>query len=159
MASSYFTVETKGLIGLMETLEDIGKGDLMRKAVEKAFLEGAEKAHDGIKKALVKPNMPSEVEPGMYSKMGTAKHAQSHSAHTIEPFVKWNNKDSIYTKIGIDSKGIDPVGTQVLIYGTAVQSPVKGLKNAIYGEKVLEDIAYETSQRMAEELEKLLNSK
>lgn len=149
MASVNFKVETKGLIGLMETLEDIGKGDLMRKAVHDAFYAGAEKVNKGIKDALVKPNMPAL---GKYSE-------KVHEQHTIEPFAKWKNKETIYTKIGIDSKGIDPVGTQVLIYGTAVQSPVKGLKNAIYGEKVLEDIAYETSQRMAEELQKLLNSK
>lgn len=146
MATGYFTVNTNVFQDLIDKLEAAGKSKEMYDAVKNGVLEGAKAANKNIKETLIKPNMPAL---GKYSE-------GIHKAHTIEPDVK-RSGTVVYTKIGIDSKGIDPVGTQVLIYGSPKQKPLTGLYEAIYGETTLDKIREKTVQNIVEALTELLN--
>lgn len=146
MATGLFTVNTNPFQDLIDKLETAGRSEEMKKAVGDGVLDGAKMANKNIKDTLIKPNMPAL---GKYSK-------GIHKAKTIEPKIQWSGT-VVSTKIGIDSKGIDPVGTQVLIYGSPNQKPIVGLKEAIYGETTLDKIRAETVENITAALQDLLN--
>ena len=127
MAGVTFTISANPFLDLIQKLESQGKDEIIKQSVDIGLKKGADVAIEKIEKSLVHENMPAK---GKYSK-------GKHKRKIIKgQKVKWNGSTASI-RIGIESKGIDPVGTQVLIYGSPRQKPVVGLFEAVYGEKAL----------------------
>ena len=125
--NNYIKFDTRFFDDFIEKFEELGSEKPLKEAVGKGLVSAKEEINENIVKALAKPNLPAK---GKYS-YGWAKKGINKSKK-----VSWSG--SVGTlKVGFDGKtqNIEPVKAQVLIYGKPSQKPVKGLKDAIFGDK------------------------
>ncbi len=130
----------------IERLEELGGSDLIKKAVDSGLKTAKAKVNEDIKKALVKPNMPKE---GVYS-TGKSKDSIDKDFN-----VKWHGVEGEIL-IGLSWEKLGK-GGQVLIYGTPVQEPVKGLKEAIYGGRAKRRVRKECQEAIDKIIERVMN--
>lgn len=108
MAKNRISLSFKGFEELAEKLDKAG-GDL-KKVTEKALITSKKIVEQNLDEVVIKPNFPSEEEPGQYS---TGKTRDSiDRSETVD----WNGtKASI--KVGFDFK-ISGMTSVFLMYGT-----------------------------------------
>lgn len=116
------TIDFKGFEELAARLDELSEGDGIKQGVEAGLKASKQLVNSNLKKAIVKGNLPKH---GKYSHGGTEKSIDKSFK------VDWTGTQG-EIKIGFDFKksGLTSI---MLMYGTPKMKPVKGLKNAIYG--------------------------
>lgn len=151
MARNRISLSFKGFEELAEKLDKAG-GDL-KKVTEKALITSKKIVEKNLDEVVIKPNFPSEEEPGQYS---TGKTRDSiDRSETVD----WNGtKASI--KVGFDFK-ISGLTSVFLMYGTPRRKKSQTAKspkiyNAVYGAKTKKQIAEAQEKIFREEINKII---
>ena len=131
----------------LKRLEEAGGKPLLKKGVSRGLKAAKEVVNTNLVKKLKDNNLPAK---GKYNKNKTK------AAINKDFVIEWKG-DKCRIKIGFDlykEKGLVSI---FLMYGTPKMSPVKGLKNVIYGttakKKVKEKVAEALNEVIQETLE------
>lgn len=130
MARNKIGLQVKGFEEYMAKLDEVGGSAAMKRGVESALKDSKAHINPLIEAAMASSNLPAG---GKYSKGGTKDSLDTDMT------VYWDGTEA-HVKVGFDFKqsGLKSI---VLMYGTPKMSPVKGLKNAIYGAKTKKELA------------------
>lgn len=123
-------LQVSGLDEYMAKLDKLGGGEAMIRGTEAALKASKEYVNPLIESAMATSNLPAK---GKYSS-GDTKHSIDKGMS-----VEWDGMTAAI-KIGFDFKKSGPKSI-FLMYGTPRMSPVKGLKNTVYGSKTQKQIA------------------
>lgn len=128
MARNKIGLQVKELDYYMAKLDELGKGDAMKRGVESALKASKQYVNPKILATMSK--LPAG---GKYS-TGDTKESLDKDLK-----VEWNGLTAS-VKVGFDfsKSGLTSV---YLMYGTPKMKPVAGLKNAIYGGKTKKELA------------------
>lgn len=128
MARNRISIQGDLFKDYMAKLDKLGGANAMKKGVDKALKASKEYVNPLIETAMTK--LPAG---GKYSTGGTKESIDKELKTEWHGFIA-------ETKVGFDFKksGLKSI---FLMYGTPRMSPVKGLKNAIYGSKTQKEIA------------------
>ena len=139
MARNKIGLQVKGFEEYMARLDKLGGSDAMRRGVESALKASKDYVNPLIESAM--NNLPAD---GKYS-TGDTKASIDRGMS-----VDWEGMTASI-KVGFDFKksGLKSI---YLMYGTPKMSPVKGLKDAIYGNKSQKQIG----KIQAETLDKVI---
>lgn len=146
MARNRISLSFKGFEELAEKLDKAG-GDL-KKVTEKALITSKKIVEKNLDEVVIKPNFPSEEEPGQYS---TGKTRDSiDRSETVD----WNGtKASI--KVGFDFK-ISGLRTIFLMYGTPRMNKSQKIYTAVYGAKTKKQVAEIQKEIFESEIKKII---
>lgn len=124
MARVKMGLQCKGFEIYMEKLDEVGGSPAMKRGTEAALKASKQYVNPLIDAAMVTSNLPAQ---GKYSSGETRASIDKNMEVTWEGM-------TAYTKVGFDFSKSGLVSI-FLMYGTPQHSPVKGLKDAIYGKK------------------------
>ena len=129
MARKKIGLQVKGLDEYMAKLDELGKGDAMKRGTEAALKASKQYVTPLIESAMAKSNLPAS---GRYSIGGTKESIDRDMT------VEWDGMTAAI-KVGFDFKesGLKSI---YLMYGTPKHNPVAGLYEAIYGNKTQREI-------------------
>lgn len=146
MARNRISLSFKGFEELAEKLDKAG-GDL-KKVTEKALITSKKIVEKNLDEVVIKPNFPSEEEPGQYS------NGDTRDSIDRDETVEWNGTTgSIH--VGFDFK-ISGMTTIFLMYGTPRMNKSQKIYNAVYGTKTKKQIAEAQEKIFREEINKII---
>lgn len=148
MARNRVSLQVKGFDEYMAKLDEIGDSQAMRRGVNEALKVSKEYVTPLIESAMATANLPAG---GKYSTGRTKDSIDKDMT------VNWSGFTA-EIKVGFDwSKS--GVVSQVLIYGSPKQAPVKGLYEAIYGNKSQREIGKLQGKALDEVIKSIMEGK
>lgn len=144
MARKKIGLQLKELDYYMAKLDELGKGDAMKRGTEAALKASKQYVNPLINKAMAKGNLPAK---GAYSTGNTKDSIDTDLT------VDWDGMTASI-KVGFDFKksGLVSIVLMYGVNGTPKIPPVNGLKAAIYGSKTQKELA----EIQEEELQKVI---
>lgn len=143
MARNKIGLKFEGWEEYMAKLDEVGKGEAMKRGVESAL-----KASKAYVNPLIEQAMTKLPAGGRYS-TGDAKKSIDK-----EMKVEWSGMTG-EINVGFDfsESGMKSI---FLMYGTPKMKPVSGLKNAIYGAKTKKEIATIQEEAIAKVITRIM---
>lgn len=130
MARNKIGLVANGLEEYMEKLDRLGGSELMKRGVEVGLKESKTHINTNLNHLMDSSNLPRQ---GKYS---TGK---TKASIDTELSIDWSGLvGSINIGFDFSKSGLKSI---FLMYGTPRQNPVKGLKDAIYGNKAQKEVA------------------
>lgn len=133
MARKKIGLQLKELDLFMAKLDELGKGNAMKRGTEAALIASKQYVNPLINKAMDKGNLPAK---GAYSTGNTKDSIDTDLT------VDWEGMTASI-KVGFDFKKSGLVSILLMhgVNGTPKMQPVNGLKAAIYGSKTQKELA------------------
>lgn len=129
----------------LEQLKKVGDSEQVKTGVEDALKDSKEYVNETLVKKMEKKNLPAR---GEYS-TGNTKESIDKGMD-----VDWKMQEaSIEVGFDFQKSGLTSI---FLMYGTPKMSPVRGLKNAIYGTKAQKEITEIQGKALDDAIKKIM---
>lgn len=151
MPKAKFGFKFDGMDAYMEKLDEIGGLESIKKGVDSGLKASKQYVNSEIDKVMTKSNMPA-----VKAKSGAGAYWTGRTKKSLNRDFAVNSSgviSSIDVGFNFKESGMTSI---ILMHGTPRQSPVKGLKAAIYGAKTQKEVAKIQAEAVQKVIERIM---